>query len=180
MVDIILTIAVFVLLVLCAAYVVIEVINRKQRKQDENILESNLDVRVAIGAWVFGTAVIIGFTIAHYVVDPDHYTYIACCGLGVIALAIAYFFAFNKIIINKETGDMVAYGIIRKKKFNVKDITLLKHNTTAWTAYSNVKRLFHISDKHHEYENAFYYYIRKESKCEEKHPKGSVGRDIEE
>lgn len=179
MIDIILTIVIFILLVLCAVYVVIEVVRRRKRKLDENILETNLDIRGAIGAWIFGAAVIIGFTVAHYVIDADQYSYIICCGLGVIALAIAYFFAFNKIIISKETGNIVAYGIIRKKKLNVKDITLIKHTFEFWKVYSNKRKLFSVGNRYHDSPNTFYIYIRKESKCEEKHPKGYNGRDIE-
>lgn len=179
MVDIITTIVALILLVLCAVYVVIEVIKRKQRKQDENILECNNDIRLSFVTWIFGAVFIIGFTIAHYV-DPNLRDYIICCGIGATVLAMSYYYAFNKVIINKETGEMIAYRIIRKIKFNVKDITLLKIGVRAWTAYSNRKRLFHIEGGDRENDGALYYYIRKKSKCKQKLPKGCAEIDIED
>lgn len=178
MIDIMLSVIVFILLILCAFYVVKEFIRRMKQKQDNNHLETNWDIRGAIGAWIFGSAVIIGFTIAHYAQAPSQYYYMLCCVLGVIALAIAYFFAFNKIIINKETGGMVAYGIIRRKKFNVNDITIIKHTFETWKVYSNKRKLFAVGNRYHNSPSEFYIYIRKESGCEEKHPKGHIGRDL--
>lgn len=170
--DIIISILSFVLLVFVIIYLIKEAVRRK--KDTERYLEANFDIRGAIGFWCIGAVVIISFTIAYYLRALNNSSsigYFRLCLIGSAFIVLAFVLGFNKIIIDTKTGNIVANGIVKRKKLNIKDITLIKHTFETWKAYSQNKRMFTVRDRYHDSPIEFYIYIREKSGCEEVYSK---------
>lgn len=178
MYDILTSVIAFALMALCALYVIKEMIRR--RKRPEKFLEANNDIRVSILFWGMGVAAAVGYTIGYYTCwsqNTDVLNYLLMCLISLVFVFLAFIMASKKIIINTETGDMVACSLLGKKKFNVVDITLIKYTWDAWVTYSGKRKLFVVRDRYNNQSNGFYAYIRRESGCQELPRKGYASRE---
>ena len=100
------------------------------------------------------------------------------CLIGLSFAFVAFLLAIKKITLNKENGEIVSCSLLGIRKFNIKDITLIKHTLDSWIVFSNKKKIFEIKDRYYNYSSEFYTYIRKESGCKEIHSKGHCGREL--
>jgi len=179
---IVITVISFIILMLCALYILKEIIRRRKQKMQKTCLEINRDIRVSILMWIIGSIALIGFTAAQFAElfnDMTVWGYLILCIVGLSFASAAFLLAVRKTILNKETGEMISCSLSGIKKFNVKDITLIKHTRDAWAVFSDKKKLFEVKDRYHDYSEELYIYIRTESGCKEIHPTGHCGRDIE-
>ncbi len=179
MYDIVISIISFILLILCALYIVKEVIRRKKQRIQNICLEVNWNIGISILGWSIGAIYIIGSTIAQYAHlfnDASVYGYLHLCLLGLSFVLVAFVLAIKKTTLNKETGDMISCSLLGIKRFNIKDITLIKLTWwEVWKVYSNKRKLFVVQDRGNEYPIEFFIRIR-ETGCEEIHSKGFFGK----
>lgn len=175
MYDILITIITFCIFLLLMIYAIKESLRRKRQKKDDQWIEANFDLK---GCYVFmsiGILFFIGVTVAHYFrlfIYDSLFVYIELCIVSLVFAGIAFVLSWHKVIIKQDTGTIIVYKFLRKRTFFVKDITLIKHKITSWSAYIGNKKLFYMSAKYFVYPMSFYNFIIKESNCKKIFPKG--------
>ena len=165
--------------IFCITYIGKEIRRRKLQKNEIKILETNWDIRGAVLVWSMGTTIIIGFTIAYFFnvfKTTEFWGYISLCFIGLLFIVIAFFLAFRKIKVQTENGDIFIYAFIKIRRYNVKDITLIKHTAETWKVYSNGKKLFTVRDRYYNGVSELYIYIRNHCECKEETLNGFVSR----
>lgn len=180
MYGIIISVITFTLIIACGAYIIKEMIRR--RKCPEKFLEANNNIIGCLIFWGIGVAAALGYTIAYYTVwfkDTSATKYFLMCLTSLVFVIVAFILALKKVIIDTETGDMVACSLLGIIKFNVDDITLIKQTWEAWVVYAGNRKLFVLRDRYNDVPIGFYTYIRRESGCQEIPRKGYVSRDVE-
>jgi heme/copper-type cytochrome/quinol oxidase subunit 2 len=172
MIDILITTIFMIILIICFCYVLVENIRRKNQESDKT-LEANIDIRLSLVAISIGIVFYIIFTIVFYINSMRELeSLITGYGIAMIFVLISYFSSRLKVVITKSNGAIVSYGLLKKKNFNVFNITLIKHSYISWKAYAQNKRLFYMSGTYYKYSNEFYIFILEKSKCHEIYPKG--------
>lgn len=173
MYSVIISVVSFTLIIFCGLYIIKEMIRRKKRSK--KFLETNNDIRGSIIFWSIGVIATIGYTIAYYTIwfqNNGFINYLFLCLICLVFVFVAFILAIKKIIINTETGDIIACSLFGIKRCNVRDITLVKHTWDASIVYSGKRKLFVLRERCNDEPIGFYVYIIKNSNCKEIRFKG--------
>jgi len=171
-----LIIIISVLLTLCLVYLIYETIKRKQRKKNQDILESHWHIGIPYGSLFFSLP---------FFVLGIYYSFIGNTQRGIgqilwiyalflVMLFVAFFLARKKVILTKSDNKCVAVNYFSIKRFNVVDVTLIKENVfQCWKVYVGKKKQYQYALMNHESRGNVERYIFEQSNCEVKDWRGN-------